>query len=119
MTATTRRVPCTAPRAILHLATLRQPSPTTPDAAHRALAPAERQLVAEEEALLAAVQAALAARRTRRDDGAELEGRLRELREEALELTAKDLPTVFQEMGLVRADQPKACPSGCAKRLQL
>jgi hypothetical protein len=69
----------------------------------KALTGAERQLIAEEEALLGRVQLALAARRTGRDDGAELEGRLRELREEALELTAKDLPTVFQEMGLVRA----------------
>jgi DNA helicase-2/ATP-dependent DNA helicase PcrA len=81
---------------------LRQPRPTT-DAAPEALTPAEQRLVAEEEALLAVVQASLASRRSGRDDGAELEGRLRELREEALELTAKDLPTVFQEMGLVRA----------------
>ncbi len=86
----------------LHCSTL---SARTPPAAapSDALTPAERTLVTEEEALLAAVQAALAGRRSGRDDGAELEGRLRELREEAQELTAKDLPTVFQEMGLVRA----------------
>ncbi len=87
----------------LHFATLRQPDPTTPDSTPRALTPAERQLIEEEEELLSAVRAALSARRAGRDDGAELEGRLRELRDDALELTAKDLPTVFQEMGLVRA----------------
>jgi DNA helicase IV len=59
--------------------------------------------VEEEQALLARVQAALAAVRATRDDGEELAGRLKELREEALEATSKDLPTVFQEMGLVRA----------------
>jgi DNA helicase-2/ATP-dependent DNA helicase PcrA len=68
-----------------------------------ALTAAERAVIAEEEALLARVLAALAARRSTRDDQPELESRLRELREEAQELTAKDLPTVFQEMGLVRA----------------
>ena len=67
------------------------------------LSPEERRLVEEEEALLAAVLAALARRRAVHEDGRELEARLRELRDEALEATAKDLPTVFQEMGVVRA----------------
>jgi len=72
------------------------------EAALAALAPEERALVREEEDLLARVHAALAARRASRGDG-DLVGRLRELRDEALESTSKDLPTVFQEMGLVRA----------------
>jgi DNA helicase IV len=69
------------------------------------LTPAERAIVAEEEALLAATLRALAAHvpaRRGRDGGALLQ-RLREFREEAVESTTKDLPTVFQEMGLVRA----------------
>ncbi len=66
------------------------------------LSAAERAMVAEEEALLARVREALAVRAGQRTDG-DLVGRLRELRDEALESTAKDLPTVFQEMGLVRA----------------
>jgi len=47
----------------------------------------------------------------RRDDP-DLLGRLSELREQAVESTAKDLPTVFQEMGLVRAmiERPRADP---------
>ncbi len=77
-------------------------SPAVP-AALAGLAPEERRLVEEEEALLAAVHRALASRRTASDDGVELAGRLRELRDEALESTQKDLPTVFQEMGVVRA----------------
>lgn len=60
-------------------------------------------IVREEQALLARVQAALSAHVAARHDGEALAGRLMELREEALEATAKDLPTVFQEMGLVRA----------------
>ena len=40
----------------------------------------------------------------------DLVGRLRELRDEALESTAKDLPTVFQEMGVVRAVMERARP---------
>ncbi len=64
----------------------------------------ERTLVEEEEALLARVVAALRARRTApRREEPDLLGRLSELREQAVESTAKDLPTVFQEMGLVRA----------------
>jgi len=59
--------------------------------------------VAEEEALLAGVLLALRQRRVERSDGQEAEARLRELRDEALESTAKDLPTLFQEMGVVRA----------------
>jgi DNA helicase IV len=73
------------------------------------LSPGERAIVAEEEALLARVQAALADRRGARGDG-DLVGRLRELRDEALESTAKDLPTVFQEMGVVRAVMERARP---------
>jgi len=74
-----------------------------PDGHPDDLTPAERRLVEEEEALLAAVLKALALRRAVHEDGRELEARLRELRDEALESTAKDLPTVFQEMGVVRA----------------
>ncbi|HEX7488889.1 MAG TPA: ATP-binding domain-containing protein, partial [Anaeromyxobacteraceae bacterium] len=64
----------------------------------------ERLLVEDEEALLARVLSALGARRPapRRDHPGLLD-RLSELREQAVEATAKDLPTVFQEMGLVRA----------------
>jgi DNA helicase IV len=75
------------------------------------LSPEERAIVADEEALLERVRGALAARRGVRDDG-ELVGRLRELRDEALESTAKDLPTVFQEMGLVRAVMERQRPDG-------
>jgi DNA helicase-2/ATP-dependent DNA helicase PcrA len=69
------------------------------------LEPGERALVDEEEALLARVLVSLAARepRARRQDTADLLVRLREFREEAVGSTTKDLPTVFQEMGLVRA----------------
>jgi hypothetical protein len=67
------------------------------------LSAADRALVQEEEALLARVQRALSAQVAVRHDGEELAGRLRDLREEALEATTKDLPTVFQEMGLLRA----------------
>ena len=47
---------------------------------------------------------------TRRREDPDLLGRLSELREQAVEATAKDLPTVFQEMGLVRAmiERPRA-----------
>lgn len=66
----------------------------------------------EEEALLARVQASLSAHIAVRHDGEELADRLKELREAALEATAKDLPTVFQEMGLLRAvmDRSRAGP---------
>jgi len=74
-----------------------------------ALDAAARALVAEEEALLAAVQGALRLRASARAEG-DLVGRLRELRDEALESTAKDLPTVFQEMGLLRAVMERARP---------
>ena len=69
------------------------------------LAPEERALVEEEEELLARTLAALRSRGADRGSHGEgdLVGRLRDLREEALESTAKDLPTVFQEMGLLRA----------------
>ena len=74
----------------------------------------ERLLVEEEEELLSRVLAALRARRPahRRHDPA-LVDRLSELREQAVESTAKDLPTVFQEMGLVRAimERPRGEPS--------
>jgi DNA helicase IV len=68
------------------------------------LTPDERRLVAEEEEHLSRVLVALAARAApqRRGDP-DLLGRLAELREQAVEATAKDMPTVFQEMGLVRA----------------
>ena len=49
---------------------------------------------------------------------AKLLARLHDLREEALESTAKDLPTVFQEMGVVRAvmerRRPDALPDPAA-----
>jgi hypothetical protein len=70
-----------------------------------------RALVEEEEALLARVQDALVARRAVRGEG-DLVGRLRELRDEALESTAKDLPTIFQEMGLLRAVMERARTEG-------
>ncbi|HEX9050792.1 MAG TPA: DNA helicase, partial [Anaeromyxobacter sp.] len=74
------------------------------------LTEAERAIVEEEEALLATVRAALAAwRRAARGDR-DLVTRLRDLRDEALESTAKDLPTVFQEMGVVRAVMERARP---------
>ena len=79
-------------------------APASPSAG--SLTPAELRVIAEEEALLAGVHAALGVRRTVIDDGAELGARLKELRDEALESTAKDLPTVFQEMGVVRAVLP-------------
>ena len=60
-------------------------------------------MLEEEEALLARVTLALRARRPARAEAPDLLGRLSELREQAVESTAKDLPTVFQEMGLVRA----------------
>jgi len=82
-----------------------------------ALSTEARAIVREEEALLAAVRSALARRRAAAVDG-DLEARLRELRDEALESTAKDLPTVFQEMGLVRAvmerQRPDALPDPAA-----
>jgi len=79
---------------------LRAPTHATPGPA---LTAAERHAIAEEERLLQSVQLALAPRRDGPDDQAGLEARLRDLRDEALESTAKDLPTVFQEMGVVRA----------------
>jgi len=75
-----------------------------------ALAPDERRLVEEEEALLQAVQRSLAERRSGLRGEGDLADRLRELRDEALESTAKDLPTVFQEMGLVRAVMERSRP---------
>ncbi len=74
------------------------------DHAPESLAPDECALVEEESELLHRVLAALAARgpQSRRDDP-DFRGRLAELREQAVEATAKDMPTVFQEMGLVRA----------------
>jgi hypothetical protein len=75
-----------------------------------ALAPAERRLVEEEESLLQTVRRALALRRAAGRGEGDLVGRLRELRDEALESTGKDLPTVFQEMGLVRAVMERVRP---------
>jgi hypothetical protein len=91
---------------------LRRPSIQTPivEPPTALLAPEERAIVDEEEALLARVQDVLVQRRAAlglRVEG-DLAGRLRDLREEALESTAKDLPTVFQEMGLVRAVMERA-----------
>ncbi|MGB8931515.1 MAG: DNA helicase, partial [Anaeromyxobacteraceae bacterium] len=77
--------------------------PSPPDDPLAGLSAPDRAIVREEEEILARVQAALSAWVAVRHDGEELAGRLKELREEALEATAKDLPTVFQEMGLVRA----------------
>jgi DNA helicase IV len=70
-----------------------------------ALSRDERALVQEEEALLARVLLALASHVPRPSgrSTADLLERLKEFRDEAVESTAKDLPTVFQEMGLVRA----------------
>ena len=79
-------------------------------AALAALSPEERRLVEEEEALLGAVQRSLSARRAGVRTEGDLGERLRELRDEALESTSKDLPTVFQEMGLVRAVMERARP---------
>jgi DNA helicase-2/ATP-dependent DNA helicase PcrA len=77
------------------------------------LTPAERLLVEEEEELLSRVQGALRAHRPpRRREDPDLRGRLSELREQAVEAAAKDLPTVFQEMGVLRAvmERPRAQP---------
>jgi DNA helicase II / ATP-dependent DNA helicase PcrA len=73
------------------------------------LPPEARAVVAEELRLLSAVHLALATRRAGRGDG-DLVGRLRDLRDEALEATPKDLPTVFQEMGVLRAVMERARP---------
>jgi DNA helicase-2/ATP-dependent DNA helicase PcrA len=82
------------------------------------LTAAERAVVAEEESLLAAVRGALLARRATGRVDEKLLARLHDLREEALESTAKDLPTVFQEMGVVRAvmerRRPDALPDPAA-----
>jgi len=80
-----------------------QPSVALPSDPLAGLSAADRAVVEEEQALLARVHASLAAHVATRHDGEELAGRLKDLREEALEATAKDLPTVFQEMGLLRA----------------
>jgi DNA helicase IV len=83
---------------------LRSSPPTVPAPAVDPLTPAERRVIAEEEALLAAVLRALMVRDAGDQGGdGDLGARLRELRDEALESTSKDLPTVFQEMGVVRA----------------
>ncbi len=73
------------------------------------LPPEARAVVAEEEALLARVLEALRARRPDRSrDTSELVERLKELREQAARAAAHDLPTLFQEMNVVRAllEQP-------------
>jgi DNA helicase-2/ATP-dependent DNA helicase PcrA len=74
------------------------------------LTAAEQAIVDEEEALLARVREALASRRAALRADENLVARLRDLREEALESTAKDLPTLFQEMGVVRAVMERARP---------
>jgi len=97
---------------------LRPEVDATAPAALEALPAEERRLVVEEEALLLTVQRALAARRAAARGEGDLVGRLRDLRDEALESTSKDLPTVFQEMGLVRAvlerSRPDALPDPAA-----
>ncbi|HEY3446749.1 MAG TPA: ATP-binding domain-containing protein [Myxococcales bacterium] len=74
------------------------------------LPPDARAIVREEEELLARVQAALRERAPsrRRDEGDLLE-RLKELRELASKAAAHDLPTLFQEMNVVRSllEQPQ------------
>ncbi len=106
------RTPAVRPRAT-ELKTgglTRNPTDAAPAAnALSALTPEERLIVAEEEALLARVRASLAARRGGRGEG-DLVVRLRELRDEALESTSKDLPTVFQEMGVLRAVMERVRP---------
>jgi ATP-dependent DNA helicase UvrD/PcrA len=64
------------------------------------------------------VRSALVARRAAGRVDEKLLARLQDLREEALESTPKDLPTVFQEMGVVRAvmerRRPDALPDPAA-----
>ncbi len=74
------------------------------------LTAAERLVLGEEESLLEAVRGALETRRRVGRVDERLVSRLRDLREEALESTAKDLPTVFQEMGVVRAVMERQRP---------
>ena len=87
-------------------------------AAEAELTEAERAVIEEEESLLAAVKEALVLRRAAGRVDERLVSRLRDLREEALESTAKDLPTLFQEMGVVRAvmerQRPDALPDPAA-----
>jgi DNA helicase IV len=70
-----------------------------------ALTAPERRIVLEEEELLERVLATLRARRpaSRAQEVPELLTRLKEFRDEAVEAAPKDLPTVFQEMNVVRA----------------
>ncbi|ACG72110.1 superfamily I DNA and RNA helicase-like protein [Anaeromyxobacter sp. K] len=86
------------------------PASPAPDLEGDTLTAAARAIVAEEEALLATVQRALAARLAPARGEGDLVGRLRDLRDEALEATPKDLPTVFQEMGLLRAVMERVRP---------
>lgn len=89
----------------LTLAAAPPPDPTAD------LSPDARAIVREEEALLARVQAALRSRAPARGgrDEADLLERLKELRELAAKAAAHDLPTLFQEMNVVRSliEQPK------------
>lgn len=74
------------------------------------LSPDAQAIVREEEALLARVQAALRERSpSRKRDEADLVERLKELRELASKAAAHDLPTLFQEMNVVRSllEQPQ------------
>jgi DNA helicase IV len=77
------------------------------------LPPQARAIVVEEEALLARVlEAVRAGRPERARDERELLERLKDLREQAAKAAAHDLPTLFQEMSLVRSllEQPKEGP---------
>jgi len=68
------------------------------------LPPEARAIIEEEHALLARVVASLQNRRAFAGrDPAELTARLKELREMAATAASFDLPTIFQEMNLVRA----------------
>ena len=94
------------------------PSPTVPapvvaDPAE-ALSPEARTIVREEEELLARVQAALREKSpSRKRDEADLVERLKELRELAAKAADHDLPTLFQEMNVVRSllEQPQQAPA--------
>ncbi|MBI5545241.1 MAG: DNA helicase, partial [Deltaproteobacteria bacterium] len=77
------------------------------------LSPEARAIVQEEEALLERVQTVLREKgRARRRDEGDLLERLKELRELAAKAAAHDLPTLFQEMNVVRSliEQPQQAP---------
>ncbi|MGC4115869.1 MAG: ATP-binding domain-containing protein [Myxococcales bacterium] len=83
------------------------PTPADPT---EGLSPDAQAIVREEEELLARVQGALAEKSpARKRDEADLLERLKELRELASKAAAHDLPTLFQEMNVVRSllEQPQ------------